>query len=404
MNSNRFKEYILELELIGFVLMMIVAFGGVSYVGYLDAQKMKQRLDSVYETNLLPIVKLNSILDIYNDQVALSILKAKEEEISYIDASEILSAARYDVMRDWENYKFEYEKSEKEYVKITEIQLNKTNNYLLRLIEIYQKDKSSYIDKLSNQNFFESLHQVKEILRKIIKYEVQSAQFQQKLADKRYDKMVQNVLLALLTLSLVVFMFTYVLIKKIHLRTQKIKMLNRKFDLANTQLRDASIKDSLTGLYNKKYFDEVMVREINRANREKAPIALFVVEVDFFREYNDTYGHNMGDNILRNIGKVIKEKLQRASDYLFRIDSEEFAVFLYNVASKDAVFMAELIRKEIEDTHMPHDGSKVSKYVTVSIGVNAVTPIHKIEVSEFFNIASDKLTQAKNNGLNHVHY
>lgn len=404
MMFKRFKVYVLEAKLIGFVLVMFAVLGGISYVAYLDLGKMKQRLDSVYETNLLPIIKLNSILDIYNDQVALSILKAKEQEISYIDASEILSAARYDIIRDWENYKFQYQKSEKEYVKITEAQLIKTNNYLLTLIDIYQQDKSSYIDKLSNQNFFETLTKVKNILRKIINYEVESAKFQQKLAHKAYDKLLKNIFLALIAMVIIAVMMAFVLLKRMKLRTDKIRMLERKCDVVKTQLREMTIRDPLTKLYNKQYFDEVFTREVSRASREKIPMALLVIDVDYFREYNDIYGYSMADHMLANIAKVIKEKLQRSSDYLFRLEGEELAIFISNIEQNDAVLMAEMIRKEVEDINIPHEGSKVSKYMTISIGVNAVTPLHKVEAEVFFNVAREKLSEAKSRGLNHVHY
>jgi diguanylate cyclase (GGDEF)-like protein/PAS domain S-box-containing protein len=178
-------------------------------------------------------------------------------------------------------------------------------------------------------------------------------------------------------------------------------------DITNKKLiEEISITDALTKLYNRRYFDDIFEREINRARRDKKIFCLLSLDVDNFKLYNDTYGHQMGDNVLATIGRVLKGAMRRADDFAFRIGGEEFSA-IYTVCDEKGVSeFANTIRKSIEDKKIEHKENTVSPYVTASFGVifidfsksrNAVT-----DQSTLYNAADELLYRAKSQGRNMV--
>ena len=167
------------------------------------------------------------------------------------------------------------------------------------------------------------------------------------------------------------------------------------------ELQNLSITDELTQLYNRRFFNSKIEEEINRAKREKKHLCLMVLDIDFFKQYNDTYGHQKGDFVLQEISKVLKNRTNRASDFAFRIGGEEFAI-LVNLEKNKISEFAEAIKNDIENLKIEHSGNKVSKYVTTSIGVNFKQADELKNIDELFKVADDNLYEAKRSGRNCV--
>ena len=167
------------------------------------------------------------------------------------------------------------------------------------------------------------------------------------------------------------------------------------------ELQNLSITDELTQLYNRRFFNSKIEEEINRAKREKKHLCLMVLDIDFFKQYNDTYGHQKGDFVLHEISKVLKNRTNRASDFAFRIGGEEFAI-LVNLEKNKISEFAEAIKNDIENLKIEHSGNKVSKYVTTSIGVNFKQADELKNIDELFKVADDNLYEAKRSGRNCV--
>ena len=140
---------------------------------------------------------------------------------------------------------------------------------------------------------------------------------------------------------------------------------------------------------------------MNRAKRENKHLCLMVLDIDFFKQYNDTYGHQKGDFVLQEISKVLKNRTNRASDFAFRIGGEEFAI-LVNLEKNKISEFAEAIKNDIENLKIEHSGNKVSKYVTTSIGVNFKQADELKNIDELFKVADDNLYEAKRSGRNCV--
>jgi diguanylate cyclase (GGDEF)-like protein len=176
----------------------------------------------------------------------------------------------------------------------------------------------------------------------------------------------------------------------------------REIEAMNEELANLARRDSLTGLANRRLFDERLVREMKRHSRSGAPLSLIMLDLDRFKEYNDTYGHVSGDNCLRGVSEVLKTVLKRASDLAARYGGEEFAVILPDTGHQAATFLAEELRKAIEDLHFPHSGSDASPWITASLGVVTAYFVKDAEPEAFIHEADRQLYLAKSSGRNQV--
>jgi diguanylate cyclase (GGDEF)-like protein/PAS domain S-box-containing protein len=174
-----------------------------------------------------------------------------------------------------------------------------------------------------------------------------------------------------------------------------------RHDISDKKIIESiSITDELTALYNRRYFNEIFEKELNRAKRENHFFALMILDVDFFKQYNDFYGHQKGDYVLKSIGKRLIEICKRASDTAFRIGGEEFAIIFTPVDKEDALNFAKLVNQKIENLKIEHKHNKASNYITASIGLY-IAYAHEIETSEhIYNHADSALYKAKESGRN----
>jgi len=161
-----------------------------------------------------------------------------------------------------------------------------------------------------------------------------------------------------------------------------------------------SISDELTTLYNKRHFNEVLDNEIKRAKRDETRFGYLMFDVDFFKQYNDTYGHAKGDIVLSSIGKKLKELCKRSTDIAFRIGGEEFAVIFHPHTEGSAMQFAELIREEIEKLGIEHKHNKASEFITISTGLYYAVGMNIKSPEEIYPLTDEGLYKAKSLGRN----
>ena len=166
------------------------------------------------------------------------------------------------------------------------------------------------------------------------------------------------------------------------------------------KLRMLSTLDGLTGVYNRRYLDDTLKSEWGRLRRERVNIALIMIDVDFFKKYNDSYGHQAGDECLKKIACCLRDTLRRASDFVARYGGEEFAVVLPNTSLDGAEAIAEKFRNEIESLNLEYGKSPVSDRVTISLGVADMVPRHGNSAEDLIKIADKALYRAKEKGRN----
>jgi len=158
--------------------------------------------------------------------------------------------------------------------------------------------------------------------------------------------------------------------------------------------------DGLTGIHNRRYYDIVLEKELQKAKRTNQPLSLIMFDIDFFKSFNDTYGHSTGDQGLRQVATATKDQVQRSSDVVARFGGEEFAIILPNTPLEQAVDIAENIRKAILSLNIPHKASSVCPYLTISLGVSCTQNLQ--EDAQLFEVADANLYHAKNTGRNKV--
>jgi len=168
------------------------------------------------------------------------------------------------------------------------------------------------------------------------------------------------------------------------------------------RIEHLSITDELTGLYNRRFFNVIIKKELSRAEREQSDIAFAMLDIDFFKQYNDNYGHQMGDRVLEDVAAIMKEKLARGSDYCFRLGGEEFGILYTEQDSNVTLEFIDSIRIAIEQKGIEHKWSKVASVITVSVGVLTVKPGAGASVDAIYRNADEALYRAKNQGRNRV--
>lgn len=163
-----------------------------------------------------------------------------------------------------------------------------------------------------------------------------------------------------------------------------------------------SITDSLTALFNRRHFNQIMPAEIRRAHREDHTLWLAMMDIDHFKDYNDRYGHLKGDAVLSKVGQVLNRHTSRASDYAFRLGGEEFAVVFTEENAEKARHYVKQILKDMEAMQIPHAGNTASPYITVSIGLSALDQVASFKLNEFYKTVDQLLYQAKHQGRNRL--
>ncbi|MGF1700406.1 diguanylate cyclase [Photobacterium makurazakiensis] len=194
--------------------------------------------------------------------------------------------------------------------------------------------------------------------------------------------------------------YGFIIMKRNHQILLSLDVKNKALDEANKKLERLTKTDVLVGIANRRYFDESLEREFMRASRDGRPLALMVIDIDYFKAFNDTYGHQAGDRCLRIVAGELERVLKRPADMLARIGGEEFGIILPNTTNGEVV--AKQCRQVIERLAIAHSGSKVSDVVTVSIGVVTLYTLTDQTIDSMFNHADVALYQAKNSGRNCV--
>ncbi len=179
-------------------------------------------------------------------------------------------------------------------------------------------------------------------------------------------------------------------------------LLETKKKLKETvkKLKRLSLEDNLTGIPNRRAFDQYFEVEWQRAMRETTALSLLLIDVDFFKQYNDFYGHLAGDDCLRNIAQGLKGMLQRPSDLLARYGGEEFIALLPNTDALGAIHIAEKLRLKVISLNLEHRASDICDVVTVSIGVVTTIPMIKHQPRDYIHAVDNALYAAKKQGRN----
>ena len=183
----------------------------------------------------------------------------------------------------------------------------------------------------------------------------------------------------------------------------ELHVLNRELSADRDAFQTASLTDGLTGLANRRHFDRTLNREWDRCRRDGTPFACIMLDIDYFKPYNDRYGHMAGDDCLRTVASMIATTASRGGDFAARFGGEELVVLLPGTDVQGASLLAERIRAMTEERAIPHAGGCTDRVVTLSAGVAALTPGDRFPSAQsLVDLADEALYQAKKRGRNRV--
>jgi len=160
-------------------------------------------------------------------------------------------------------------------------------------------------------------------------------------------------------------------------------------------IEELSITDPLTKLYNRRHFDQILEKELRLATRNKSSVSLAIIDIDYFKKYNDCYGHPAGDQALVQIAQIFSQSLNRPNDYIFRLGGEEFGFIFSNFNHEQTVYFLDHIRTQVENLNIPHAESDIGEHVTISIGAHISSNDHRLDSSQLYIKADEALYQAK---------
>ncbi|MGR2738106.1 diguanylate cyclase [Billgrantia sp. Q4P2] len=185
-------------------------------------------------------------------------------------------------------------------------------------------------------------------------------------------------------------------------RSREARLLRERERLAaqNAELAHEAASDGLLGIANRREFERVLKLEWRRAARERQPLSLLMIDIDCFKLFNDTYGHQAGDTCLRGVANVLRTAAARPGDMVARYGGEEMVLLMPHTGMEGAVRMAERVHAMLAERALPFPASPVAKHVTVSIGVSTMLPVRNANRSVLVQQADEGLYAAKENGRN----
>jgi diguanylate cyclase (GGDEF)-like protein len=196
--------------------------------------------------------------------------------------------------------------------------------------------------------------------------------------------------------------YSQTLEKRVTERTLELEQAKKELELANQDLEKLAIYDELTGIPNRRYFNQYLEQEWRHCLREQASLSLILCDVDYFKKYNDLYGHQAGDRALQAVAKILAHSLKRSTDFVARYGGEEFVVILSHTDREGAYQVALRIQDNMSTQRISHPDSPLCPYVTLSMGIASAVPSNSQAAESLFLAADRALYQAKQAGRNQI--
>ncbi len=382
-----------------FFLFVLITVGllSVGVMGTIHLNSMKKNIDGLYFGSLVPVTELNEIIQTYHEGLASSVYKAYRLEISPSQtSSEIESSLKY-INKKWKNYESHFKRDyERDYLEYTAQEIQKTNHYFL---QIYKAAKNGQdMSKVNINQLEKKVSLIHSVIQKLIKYEVDVANYERKKFLVNYKNTKIKIGVTLLLVIITILLISLYVFRSIQQDHTKLEHLTKKLKRANKKLENVSYTDSLTSLHNRRYFNMIYDKELKRAKRATSYITFMMLDIDFFKQYNDTYGHIEGDYALKTVAKVFKKSLKRPSDYVFRLGGEEFGILLSDVDESNSAKLAREICDAVRAEELKHENSKVNEFVTISIGVVCCIADDALDNDILLARADEMLYEAKETG------
>lgn len=395
------KSLQLKTKLLYLLLSVGTGLVVIGSIGYINLVTMKKNVDTLYFGSLIPLNELNTLNTAYHHDLEVSIYRWQAGLMSNDELAQKITIGLEHSREAWSNYAAHHKRPEElPYVNYAEEQVDILEDYFeeIRLL-IGDPTQQATISLSTLADNITSIHTT---LSGLIKYEIAAAKYERSILLAHHENSLMQLAVMLSAILLGVMAFAWRIFTQIEIQQQQLLESSHALKLMNTKLERASYTDSLTGIFNRRYFNLVYDREFKRAVRAKQPITFMMIDIDFFKQYNDLYGHLQGDIALKNVAHALKASLNRPGDFAFRLGGEEFGVILSDTDSMSSRKIGEKIRLNIEQLGMEHKGSKANSVVTISIGAICVTPVEGMNNEALLHSSDLNLYIAKDKGRNQI--
>jgi diguanylate cyclase (GGDEF)-like protein len=345
----------LNYKLLALPIIVLVALVYISFLFSSEIEKLKNQIDNIYFGNFIPVHKLHIIKSEYKNLINKPTEVIKSKNI---------------IIENWNYYNSQYKTIQERDV------VNKINK---QVNSSFKKQNIQFYDYMTKQ------------IDLLIQYEVSSASLQRKKFLEKYDS-VKNYLFynqVFIIISIGIFILITII--------STIKNHNKLEYLVNKYKSD-SITDGLTGLYNRKYFDSILDETTVVSYENNWESAFVMIDIDFFKQYNDTYGHDAGDIALKTVANVLDTLFKDEYDYVFRLGGEEFGILIFNINRVTLEKRLKILQNAISAQKIKHSASKTN-FLTLSMGVVLIDKnIYHMSRTDIYKLADKKLYQSKEYG------
>ncbi len=363
MINNFLKSTTLKLIILVCTVLATLIFSSLLFNTQID--NLKKQVDNIYFGNLIPIVKLQIILDNYQKIISC---KSAKKPCSIEEEKRI-------ILQEWNYYN----------------QAFKNKDERLVVDTINEEIITSF-----NENKLDVLKNILKRVDFLIQYETQVAFKERKQFVEDYQEMKSYLFYSIVVILLLSFIVIVFIIFQVIKKDKQLTILNTKYKLE-------SITDSMTKLYNRKYFDTIFDNMPFIANANNWKCAFIMVDIDYFKQYNDTYGHDMGDEALKKVASTLKEYFDKKYEFVFRLGGEEFGVVLFDISEDSLENCLKDINYKILELEIEHKNSKILDIVSISMGAIIYEPHTYISANKLYKQADECLYKSKENGRNQYH-
>ena len=352
-----FSKLTSDIKLLILPIIVIISILILSFIFSQKIQILKKEVNLIYFGNFTPINKLHII---------------KEQYINLINNPTDISEYKQIILKNWIYYNKQYKSKDEKQVS------DKINHQLLTSLQ--SKNINRYKTTLKNINF-------------LLKYEQDSAYLQRRNFLLKYKQMEDYIFYSQILIIIFVLMFMVIIIYNAITHNKALALLNEKYKIeANT--------DGLTTLYNRKYFDTVFKDLTSISSSNNWNSVFVMIDIDFFKQYNDTYGHDAGDIALKKVATTLDIYFNKKYEYTFRLGGEEFGIIIFNASINYIKSSLDNLQNQIQRLQIEHKAS-ATKYLTLSMGVISIDKnTYKLSTKELYKKADEKLYFSKENGRN----
>ena len=359
-----YKNTTFKLAILSVIILLSLLTSSFIFNSQID--KLKNRIDYIYFGNYIPVLKLHTLEEQYVDLITCMRTYKKCERDPFFEK----------INKEWKYYN-------KSYKDIEERKVTDTVNDNI----------------LASLNYKTKIPEYKSIIKQIdfLKEHEKNVAYKKRRAFlTEYAEMKDYLFYNMILLVFVSFVFIISIIYSIIKKDNQLKILTKRYKME-------SITDSMTNLYNRKYFDKIFDNMPFISNGNNWKTAFVMLDIDFFKQYNDTYGHDMGDITLKSVALSLKNYFGKEYEYVFRLGGEEFGVILFDIDEEILKECLADVNKSIESLNIEHKNSTVSNVVTISIGAVIYEPNSYVSCNSLYKIADEFLYKSKENGRNQFH-